>query len=100
MGRTRICVGAFMVHALSGCDGRPLTAEMHRVSDGAKTICMTGVYNPLFGDAGVRRILNACILACRKRGFVEDGEATQIDERSSVLKPEEGWGNAPTICRG
>lgn len=38
---------------------------------------MTGVYHPLFGEAGARRILSACILACKKRGFVEDGEATK-----------------------
>jgi hypothetical protein len=100
MGWTRICVGTSLCIALSGCDGRPLSAEMHRISDGAKAICMTGVYNPLFGEAGVRRTLNACILACRKRGFVEDGEATQIDESSSALKPQEGWGSAPTICQG
>jgi hypothetical protein len=30
----------------------PLWAEMHRVSDEANTVCMTGVYRRLFGASG------------------------------------------------
>ena len=75
-----------------------LDVGMHRVSDGAKVTC-TRMYGGVFGEPDARRIVNACILACRKRGFVETGKATQIDEASSVLKPEEGWANTPTICQ-
>src|SRR5215510_3777804 len=89
---TRICVGAALCITLSGCvllyEHAPLIVDMHRVSDGAKTVCMTGVYNLLFGEREARRDLNACILACRKLGFVENGEATQIDESVS-----------PTVCQ-
>jgi hypothetical protein len=79
--------------------------EMHRVSDDAKTVCFSGVYAasplPLLlgSKANAQRIVNACVLACRKRGFVEVGEPTQIEGASSVLKPEEGWGNTPPICQ-
>jgi hypothetical protein len=102
MGWTRICVGISMCIVLAGCglllgDGIPLGAAMHRASDGANAMCMTGSYHPIFGAPGARRALNACILACRKHGFLEDGESTQIDE--TALTPDD-YGDTPTICRG
>ena len=72
-------------------------------ADGIKTFCDSGVYasGGLFsGKADAMRILNACILACRKHGFSEDGSSRQIDEAESILKPEEGWANTPRVCQG
>ncbi len=111
MSWTRFCAGASLCISLSGCGllfGEAVlpVVEMHRVSDGAKVSCFSGVYAAgiaallLGSKANAQRIVNACILACRKRGFVEDGEPTQIEEASSVLKQEEGWGNTPPICKG
>jgi hypothetical protein len=100
---TRICAAAFLCIVLSGCvlflGENMLTVDMHRASDRAKVACTSGMFGGVFGEPDARRIMNACILACRKRGFVETGKATQIDEASSVLRPEEGWANAPTICQ-
>lgn len=102
MSWMRICVGASLCIALSGCglilgEAPDLVVEMHRVSDGAKVTCLSGIYNPVLGEAGARRTLSACVLACRRRGFVENGDAIQIGE--SVLRPEDG-GNTPAICQG
>ncbi|HKD25988.1 MAG TPA: hypothetical protein VKC66_08720 [Xanthobacteraceae bacterium] len=110
MSWTRFCAVASLCIVLSGCglllgEGF-IGVDMHRVSDGAKTMCWSGAYPAgipallLGSEANARRIVNACILACRKRGFVEDREPTQIDEASSVLRPEEGWGNTLPICQG
>jgi hypothetical protein len=107
MSWTRFCAVAFLCILLAGCPAEGfIDVHMHRVSDGAKTVCVSGFYpvsiqaRLLGSEANARRIVNACILACRKRGFIEDGEPTQIDEASSVLRPEEGWGNTLPICQG
>ena len=79
-----------------------LATAMHRPEDGAQTQCISGVFRGggLFdGEANARRIMNACILACRRHGFVEEHTPTPIDEGSSLLKPEEGWANTPKICQ-
>jgi len=107
----RFCAGASLCIALSGCGllfGESVLpgVEMHRVSDGAKVWCFSGVYPAgivpvlLGSKAKAQRIVNACVSECRERGFVENGEVSQIDEASSVLKPDEGWGNTPKICQG
>ena len=102
MDWTRICASVPLCIALSGCallvgDGFLPGVAMHRVSDGAKAACISGTFNPLFGEAKARRMINACVMACRRRGFIENGEATQIDE--SVFTPDD-FGNTPGICRG
>jgi hypothetical protein len=101
-----LVAGAFLCLSLLPFEAILPAVEMHRVSDGAKTMCFSGVYAagplPLLlgSKANAQRIVNACVLACRQRGFVENGEVSRIDEASNLLKPPEGWGNAPTICRG
>lgn len=91
---------------LSGCDWiyggeAVLETTMHR-DDGTKVSCESGVYASgglINGEKDARRIMNACVLACRKKGFVEDGARLQIDEQQSKLAPEEGWANTPNICQ-
>jgi hypothetical protein len=101
-----LVAGAFLWTSLLPLEAILPAVEMHRVSDGAKTICLSGVYaaGPLHlllgSKANAQRMVNACVLACRQRGFVEDGEVGRIDEPSSLLKPPEGWGNTPRICQG
>jgi hypothetical protein len=70
---------------------------MHRASDGAKTMCVSGTFNPLFGESKARRMLNACVLACRRHGFIENGEPIQIDE--SVLTPDDFDDTFPICLR-
>jgi hypothetical protein len=75
---------------------------MRRPADGARAWCDSGVFatGGLFsGEADARRILNACILSCRKHGFVEEGTPAVIDEQTSLLKPDEGWANTPRACQ-
>ena len=107
MSWARICVAAALCIALSGCglvfgEAFQPAVAMHRVSDRAKVSCggfvfKGGVLGILYNaEAKARRIVNACVLACRKRGFVEDGELIQIDE--TLLTPENG-GDAPTPCQ-
>jgi len=96
-----ISASSFIVYGCYGGEGN-LSTAMHRPADGAKAWCDSGVFASgglVSGEADARRIMNACILACRQHGFIEDGAETIIDERISVLKPEEGWANTPKICQ-
>jgi hypothetical protein len=103
------CLGLSM--PLNGCawlfggDGPPLVVQLRRSSDGATTACMTGSYpnggllHP-DGEARARRFLNACVAACRKRGFVEDTTPFSIDPGEVESKVEQEWGNFPEACHG
>jgi hypothetical protein len=76
---------------------------MHRPKDGATASCISGTFatGGLFGsgEAKAQRLVNACVLACRQQGFIEDDPALDIDQPSAVLRPDEGWGNTPAACR-
>ncbi|WP_445681973.1 hypothetical protein [Radicibacter daui] len=107
----KVLIGAILAISaaglLSGCywiyGGQADKVVLMSRADGVKTFCDSGVYasGGLFsGEADAMRILNACILACRKHGFSEDGGPRQIDEAESILEPEEGWANTPSACQG
>ena len=89
-------------HAFYGGEGF-LSVPMHRVADGAKTVCIGGVYasGGIYNDErNARRIMNACVLACRSKGFIEDGKSLAISEKDARLRPNEGWANTPSVCQG
>ena len=101
-----LVAGALLCISLLPFEAILPAVEMHRLSDGAKTMCFSGVYAagplPLLlgSKANAQRIVTICVLACRQRGFVENEEVSRIDEASIVRKPHEGWGNTPRICQG
>ncbi len=101
----------FLAPLLCGCamvfggDGQPLTVSLTRSSDGAAVYCTSGVYSvgglvnmTNSSRSEAQRYLDACILACRKHGFVED-EPRELDIQKATLPPQAGAGNAPKLCQ-
>lgn len=92
------------VLTLSACDNKSggeksIAVSMRRTHDGMIISCRSGTFRVGGGsEADTRRIMNACVLACRDHGFTELGSRLDIDKNAASLKPDEGAGKTPSAC--